>query len=206
MRTAVGNEARRMPRRSVLGSAATLLAAALAGGSGFGCQTWFARAPEPPRVPRFAPRLFRLEQALLVEDLSEHILPATDTPGALAAGVPQFIEEMLAEVYSDAERAAFLAGVDELDEAAQRAFQQPFFRCSAAQQAELVQALLARTRAELALDSERVTFLTSFRELCIHGYCRSQPGATRLLDYQAVPGRYRGCVPLEPGGRAWATW
>jgi len=197
-----------MARRSVLGSAVTLLAAALTASSGWGalgCQGQSARVPEPARLPRFTPRLFALEQALLVEDLCDHILPETDTPGAVAAGVPQFIEEIVAEVATDAERAAFLSGVQELNLAARRAHGQPFFRCTAAEQAELVQVLLAQTRAELAADSERSTFLMSFRDLTITGYCRSQPGATLHLHYQAVPVRYRGCVPLDLGDRTWAT-
>ncbi len=66
--------------------------------------------------------------------LVDRIIPATDTPGAAEAGVPQFIDKMLAEWYAPEDRNAFLASLTEidaraeggsfadLDEEAQRAF------------------------------------------------------------------------------------
>jgi hypothetical protein len=38
------------------------------------------------------------------------------------------------------------------------------------------------------------------------GYCTSEVGATQALAYAHVPGDYRGCVPLRPRQKGWATW
>jgi hypothetical protein len=45
------------------------------------------------------------------------------------------------------------------------------------------------------------------KELTLLGFFTSEPGATQVLQYIAVPGSYKGCVPLaEAGnGKTWAT-
>ncbi|MEL7113627.1 MAG: gluconate 2-dehydrogenase subunit 3 family protein, partial [Pseudomonadota bacterium] len=45
-----------------------------------------------------------------VAALCETIIPTTDTPGAIAAGVPDYIEFMLSEWYDKEERTRFLVG------------------------------------------------------------------------------------------------
>ena len=47
--------------------------------------------------------------------LVERIIPATDTPGAAEAGVPQFVDLMLTDWYAPEERDGFLAGLDDID-------------------------------------------------------------------------------------------
>ena len=43
------------------------------------------------------------------------------------------------------------------------------------------------------------------KELTLLGFFTSEPGATQVLQYEAVPGAYHGCVPLAEVGRTWAT-
>ena len=45
----------------------------------------------PPSAAVFTP-----QQRALMTALSERVMPTTDTPGAIAAGVPEFIEKLLA--------------------------------------------------------------------------------------------------------------
>jgi len=49
-------------------------------------------------------------------------------------------------------------------------------------------------------------FILKLKELTMLGYFVSEPGATKVLQYIAVPGAYHGCIPLaEAGnGKAWA--
>jgi hypothetical protein len=41
------------------------------------------------------------------------------------------------------------------------------------------------------------------RELAERSYFSSELGMTQALRWVAVPGRWQGCVPLEPGQPAW---
>src|SRR5690348_4601519 len=53
--------------------------------------------------PQFTP-----DQRALVSAISERIIPTTDTPGAIAAGVPAFIEMMLVDSYAPGDRDDFM--------------------------------------------------------------------------------------------------
>src|SRR5262245_28461098 len=51
------------------------------------------------------------DEMTLIGEVSELIIPTTDTGGALAAGVPAFVKMMLANWFSAAERDNFMAGL-----------------------------------------------------------------------------------------------
>jgi hypothetical protein len=102
-----------------------------------GCGGEAAPRPAPGAAPPPALDADRLERVAVV---AEHILPATDTPGARDVGVPAFIATMLAEHYSAADRARFVAGLDALDRRARRECGAAFVGCAPAAQL----ALLAR--------------------------------------------------------------
>lgn len=48
-------------------------------------------------------------------------------------------------------------------------------------------------------------FWPTFKRLVLVGYYTSEAGATEELRYEAVPGRYDGCLPVAEVGRAWAA-
>src|SRR5919198_4950822 len=87
----------------------------------------------------WAPRVLTAEQLKQVTAIAEHIIPATDTPGAREAGVPQFVDTMLAEYYTKEERDRFLGGLTELDARARREYGRVFLAGTAAQQRELLE-------------------------------------------------------------------
>src|SRR6478609_460979 len=63
--------------------------------------------------------VFTAEQRSLLAAIAERIIPTTDTPGAIAAGVPQFIEMMVADFYETADRNDFLNGLGAVEGYAQ---------------------------------------------------------------------------------------
>jgi len=143
----------------------------------------------------WTPKAVTAEQARTLDAVAETIIPATDSPGARAAGVPQFIDRTLATWSTPADAAAIKAGLDQIDRDAKSAHGAAFAALTPAQQ----QALLAR------YDRESKGFFNALKELVTVGYFTSEPGATIALRYDPVPGDYRGCVPLKEIGRAWAT-
>ena len=84
-----------------------------------------------------------------VATIAELIIPKTDTPGAREAGVPAFIDVMLADWGDDDQRQMFMAGLANVDERSRAAFGKDFIGCTPQQQMEILEDLdyeLARLR------------------------------------------------------------
>lgn len=124
-----GSGSDQITRREALRRAAWLLGGAISGptlaGVLAGCAADGSRA---------AGKVLRGRQLNLVGTIADHIIPETDTPGARAVHVDGFIDEMLATYYPEAERALFLAGLDDVDDRSRRAHGSPFLDCTAEQQ------------------------------------------------------------------------
>ena len=69
-----------------------------------------AQASKIPVISEGAPSaaVFTPAQRALVSALSERVIPTTDTPGAITAGVPAFIEKLLADWGSPGDRVPIL--------------------------------------------------------------------------------------------------
>ena len=146
----------------------------------------FARAQARPASPSAAwqPELLSPDLGEVLADVVETILPETDTPGAKAAKVHVFVDLAAKACLSPAEQRTLVAGLEELDGG--------FVGLGQADR----EARLQR------IDSAAFKLL---KDLTLLGYFTSEIGCTRALAYEAVPGRYRGCIPLQPGQKAWAT-
>ncbi len=143
-----------LTRRAALRRAAAVLGYALATPTVVGVLSGLAAEPAGAAVPGAAPagdaaaayqlRALTPEQDRLVTAIAEHILPATDTPGARDARVNEFIDRMLADYYPAEARARFAAGLARVDVRARRRHGRPFLECTGAEQYALVDALDAQ--------------------------------------------------------------
>jgi len=148
------------------------------------------------------PQYFSPERARMVSALAETILPETDTPGALQAGVPYFIEEMVFTGYNEEARERFLSGMDAFNELARTVHGRRY-----ADLDDDLQFRFASEQNRLAIEGElpMPTFFMIMKELTMMGYFTSEIGAKQTLTYEKIPGRYDGCVPFEEIGKTWAT-
>jgi gluconate 2-dehydrogenase gamma chain len=150
------------------------------------------------------------EQAALVSQLAETIIPKTDTPGAKEAGVPAFIDLVLKDCYKKEDQDKFIAGLKAFDDQAKSEAGDPFIDLDAAKQSEFANKVF-RQANEVAKKADQATaerpFILTMKELTLTGFFTSEPGATQVLQYEAVPGAYHGCLPLaEAGnGKTWAS-
>ncbi|MBX9730877.1 MAG: gluconate 2-dehydrogenase subunit 3 family protein [Sphingomonas sp.] len=135
----------------------------------------------------------------LLGAFSERIIPTTDTPGAIKAGVPQFIEMMLADWYAPADRKLFVDGLKAHDRRARSVHRRPFARLTPAQQDAII--TLAMNKALPGADPG---FFEHARQLVITGYYRSEIGATVEQVYLPVPGRYEGAYTYAKVGRVFS--
>lgn len=151
----------------------------------------------------FKPEFLNADQAALVSEVAEIIIPKTDTPGAKEAGVPQFIDILVKDCYKKEDQDNFLKGLDEFDKGANG-----FMDLSSEEQVAYVTKVhndaLTAMKDEANRDKPR-PFIHIMKELTVVGFFTSEPGATQVLQYVAVPGAYKGCIPLSEVGKTWAT-
>jgi hypothetical protein len=154
-------------------------------------------------------KILNAHQDATVTAMAELILPQTGTPGAKAVRVNEFIERIVAEWYSDEDRARFLAGLAGVDARTQSLFKKDFVDVSPEQQSEILRALgdemaqateaLAKApRGDRGTDREpEDNFYFMFRKLTLTGYFTSEAGFTQQLREEIIPGRFDGCFPIE---------
>jgi gluconate 2-dehydrogenase gamma chain len=88
--------------------------------------------------PAWTPRTLTPEQRAAVVAIADTIIPETDTPGARAAQVDQFIDTLLSDHFAPEDKERFLAGLTRLEARARRTHQKGFADLTQAQHAEIV--------------------------------------------------------------------
>lgn len=163
------------------------------------------------RVATGKPQFFSADQDALVAEMTEVIIPTTNTPGAKAAKVNEIIDVILKDCYKEKDQKRFLDGLAHTDDLSRKTYSKTFVSLDNTQRNDIMKKLqeeAAEQRKEMASKppAERVTpFFNFIKDLTLTGYFTSEIGATQALEYIAVPGRFQGCLPLKPGQKAWAT-
>lgn len=147
--------------------------------------------------------------------LTELIIPTTDTPGAIEAGVPHFVELMVSDWYTEREQDIFLAGLTSVDNYCRLTFKKEFLQCEPGQQVRALEHTQTESeaykpRADSAenglqkQEDEETPFFHKIRELTVLGYYTSEVGAKQELCYLPMPMRY-GDIDLAEVGRQWSS-
>jgi len=154
---------------------------------------------------------FSAAEVAKLDEIAETILPKTDTPGAKEAGVGLFMAQFVSDCYTPEEQATFRAGLADIDARAGG----HFMTMTPQARTELLRTLDAEATRQLKASqaasdlANRVPltphYFTMVKQLVLFSFFTSQVGATQVLRYVAVPGRYDGDMPYAPGTPAWAT-
>ncbi|HEY1472205.1 MAG TPA: gluconate 2-dehydrogenase subunit 3 family protein [Candidatus Acidoferrum sp.] len=157
-------------------------------------------------------RAFTPHQNDTVIAMAEIILPATDTPGASAARVNEFMDFILADWATEHERVHFLTSLDNIDTQCVPLFGKTFLDSSLLQQTTLLRSLddaidwlheSDRLR-DGAFPNSRDTqlhgdFFRVFKYMTLYGYYTSEIGFTQELKLEIMPGAFRGCDQIPEG-------
>lgn len=134
-----------------------------------------------------------------MEEIADTILPTTpSSPGAKAAAVGGAINLLLTDCYVDEAQRRASGGLVAFRQLCRERMHTTFESLSASERESFLIAVDAD--ATRAADDHWFHLL---RELSLRAYFSSEIGMTRALRYVSVPGRWTGCVPLEPGQPAW---
>jgi hypothetical protein len=144
-----------------------------------------------------------------VVTIAEMIVPATDTPGATAAKVNEFVDLALGEWFDADERTRFLSGLAEVDARCNKRFGKDFTGGTSEQQTEMLQLLDAEVAGLRDADKQGThreaspsqSFFWNMKRVTLLAYFTSEVGQTEELHNPIIPGRYDGCVLLDQRGK-----
>jgi hypothetical protein len=160
------------------------------------------RAPRPAAGGEWKPKALTPYQSELVAVVAELIIPTTDTPGARAAKVHEFVDAVLFDA-KPATREKFLNGLGWLDRQSRGRFDTDFIKAAPAQQTALLTLLSvavdadragagardaspapasAAPRTDGSPDPVAVDFFRSMKSMTITGYYTSEAGMRAELD------------------------
>jgi gluconate 2-dehydrogenase gamma chain len=197
-----------MNRREALKRTAMLMGGALSAPAIMGVLNGCSAKPTIDWKPEF----LSADQGVTITRLADIIMPTTDTPGAKDVGVPGFIDKMLKDVYSKTEQERFLNGLKGFEERAIKELGNPFKEVDEEEQTAFVKQVHQEEAEKFATSRYArppvpKPFVLIVKELTLLGFFTSEAGATQVLQYSAVPGAYKGCIPVSEAGngKTWAT-
>ncbi|MBQ4821695.1 gluconate 2-dehydrogenase subunit 3 family protein [Aquimarina sp. MMG016] len=173
----------------------------------------------------WVPELFSEDEAKILDQLVDLIIPETDTPGAKSLNVPMFVEKFINNAIKDEETQMFknIAGIvtNEFDVNEDKpvkkikieeydALLTKYLRTSKEQQKayqkEMEQMKGPEDFENISKDAKIFLYLSVVRDLSIWGYKTHEEIGENVLAYLPVPGEQIGCESIEKltGGKAWS--
>lgn len=202
-----------MNRREFLQCATILISGSSAAQLGFALtdeqQIYLATAPNynTMDVDYFTPA-----QRKIIAAMTEVVIPRTDTPGAIDAGVPRYIELLVADWMEEGERNIFDTGLADIETRIPREYGKPFHKLTAGDQLAIMEDLesaasdsswydFANVQREFISDAP---FICQLKELTIYGFFTSEVGSKQVLRYDPMPMEFDGEYPLAKEDSTWA--
>lgn len=156
---------------------------------------------KPAVISEGAPsiQVFTPHERALMTALCERIIPKTDTPGAIEAGVPAYIEKLLADWSDPDDRDPIIAGLAEIDTQSMQQYKVAGDKATPQQQDALL------TMAMEGKLNKGEDFFEAFRQLVIVGYYTSEIGITQEREYLPVPGEFNGAFPYAQVNKVYSA-
>ena len=161
-----------------------------------------AAAPAAPPAADWMPKAMNAHQNDMVMELTELIIPQTDTPGAKAALVNRFVDNVLDDA-DPRDKKEFFRGLTWVDERSRDLFGADFLSASPEQQNALL-TIMSSGKNKSLMDQIGVDFFQSIKSMTITGYYTSEIGLRQELgdDGQLFFAEFKGCTHPEHGGPA----
>ncbi|MBL7827319.1 MAG: gluconate 2-dehydrogenase subunit 3 family protein [Saprospiraceae bacterium] len=196
-----------MHRRELLQRTSLLIGGTLLGADSLLAKNISWDAMEADDIPAKGIGLFTKQQIKVLSEIAEAIIPTTDTPGAKAAKVGQFMAVIVSDCYEPVDQSRFMEGLAKLDDGSKKRHGKAFLKCNSKLRMDYL----------LELDSEQKAFQKSkkteepshyfrvIKDLVLWGYFTSEIGATQALRFLEYPGKYT-TVDYKKGERNWGGY
>ena len=133
------------------------------------------------------------DQEKMLAELSEIIIPKTDSPGAKDLSAHLFALKMADDCFTKENQGKFRQGMKEFETFASEKSGKPFADGNAQQK----EAIVAELDSNKTGGEEILFFYQSMKRLTIQAYSTSPYYLTNIRGYKMIPGKFQGCVPLK---------
>ena len=127
----------------------------------------------------------------LVRAIADTIIPRTNTPSATDVGVHKFVDVIVNEYLTDAERVAALAGLDAIDARARSESNAAFAQLSAEKRSAMIDSFEKGDRS-----AEPSQTYWRLKQFVVHGYFTSERVMRDVLKVTVMPGKFEGAAPV----------
>ena len=146
----------------------------------------------------------------MLADLVNLIIPETDSPGAKEVGVHHYVILMINDAKGRKEQNNFINGLTDFRDYCNDNYNTVYEKCSDSDKIKVLnyfeeQGVQTGIMAKIRTKIFGKSFFRLLKELTIEGYCTSEVGATQLLAYEYVPGRYNAVITMNNNTKTWAT-
>lgn len=137
-----------------------------------------------------------------VSVLAEAIIPRTETPGAVDAKVPEFIDLIVSQWYSEQERNSFIVGLNNMLKFSYVTFSKSI-TCLNENQMTLLLSHYEKLHEQGGSQPEQEIFFR-LKELTVTGFFTSEVGATQSLQHNHMAGKFIGDFPVKNVKASWS--
>jgi hypothetical protein len=184
-----------MNRREAVKTTTALLGGVLITTNGF----LIACARDPNKS---SGKVLSVDDQSLIEDIADTLLPTTPgSPGARAAGAGAAINLLLTDCYDPDDQQRVVSGLDQFRDACGKRCGSGFASLPQAEREKLLREIDAEAQRD---GPNSKHYFPLIRQLALQAYFSSEIGMTKALRYVMTPGKWVGCVPLQPNQPAWA--
>lgn len=150
------------------------------------------------------PLVLSQEQVILLNLLSDAIVPETESPSASQVRVAEFIDLVTADVLSDDQQESILRALEELESYSTSRGGTSFADLTVEDQTKVVQEIDDAAYTEEVIEGFDSTILADYRylkSLVLMAYFTSEAGVKQNLEYVVIPGEFQPCIDLAGEGK-----
>jgi hypothetical protein len=139
---------------------------------------------------------FSIVEQKIMESVTDTIIPAGNSIGALSVGVDKFLQKLIDDCHEKDVQENIKTQLKGLEESAKTTHKKSFAECK---QPEREALLLKFSRSENKSEKD---FFNLIKSETIRGFNTSQKVMTEYLGYKVAPGNYYGCIDVKSSDHA----
>lgn len=196
-----------MNRRNALKKTAILT------GSALGVPSLFSLLQSCKQQSRleWSPLFLNEEQAKFISAFVDTLLPRTVTPGGLDVKTDIFLDLIFAKTYNASTQQKLVDEMEKFNEDCKKSQGKVFADLGQEDRNAFLKKMEAaspkfnpKVWGSAVGDQQPVGFYRNLKSMVLWGYFSSEEIGLNHLNYDPVPGEYRGCVPLSEIGNVWS--